>query len=457
MKRYFPLLIMAVAALFLTGCSDNTTTPGPPAAAQQGVFGGEIGDTDFEIVLETAIGPDFPLQGPFVLRGRNLHYDDALGALVVDFTILNRGIVSHPLPISMTFIQLLPENVTVLNPDNDVHGPGASITFEFANEDMAWTPGEESLPRTVQFGVDEGTAIGFTARLDIGMLPGGGTIGGVVWLDLDRDGNKDGDERGIEGARIVLETAAGPDSLSTPPAIRRETFTAHDGSYRFDGLAAGHYVVGKVPLPNVEPTTPSPIHVLLVADGDGVSDFLMANFGCIPLEPPPPPRDPVEVGDLVFAVGMYSDFAGALFASHVEVKAHCDSSVTDSTGIEPPRPGDITPDGCDEGVLCGPVTGMDPDRNILIVMGTVYNVDIDSTSSVDPWGLQFRERVEARVVTTGPNHLYTIVELHKCSHERDSVRGVVESLNRIPDRIFGFNVAGIRVLVADIITPPMSH
>ena len=47
---------------------------------------------------------------------------------------------------------------------------GAAIVFHFANDDGLWTPGEESLARTVEFGVTKGTAIAFIARLDLGAL-----------------------------------------------------------------------------------------------------------------------------------------------------------------------------------------------------------------------------------------------------------------------------------------------
>lgn len=457
MKRYIPLYIIAIAALFLVGCSDDTITPDTDVAGQQGVFGGEIGDADFEIVLETAIGPDFPLQGPFVLSGRNLRYDDTLGALLVDLTIRNAGTVSHPLPVGMTFMDLLPANVAVLNPDNGEHGPGAAIEFEFANDDLAWTPGEVSFPRTVQFQVSEGTAIGFTARIDIGMHPDGGTIGGVVWVDRDRDGEMDGDEPGLEGAVVILETSAPGDSLMMMgPDYRWETRTGPDGSYRFDGLSAGHYVVGKGFHPPAEPTTPSPIHVILVNDGDGVSDFLMANFGCIPRDPPPPPPpgDSIKVGDLVMAFGHYSDFVGVVFANSVDVKTSCDTTVTDTTGTEPPRPRtEIIPDACDEAFLCGPMTGSDLDNDILVVMGSMYTLDL-GPGSIDPAELQFRERVWARVVTLGPNDR-VITELQRCDDKRDTVIGVVEELLNTPGgRFFGFRAAGIRVYIADIVAPP---
>jgi hypothetical protein len=229
------LALLLVGILALAGCSDDAAAPSTGGGTQGGVFGGEISG-DFDIVLETALGRDYPLQGPFVIRGRNVRYED--GALVVDLSVLNRGEVPHPLPVGLTFLQLLPEGVTVLNPDNDEHGAGAAIVFEFENEDLMWTPGEESLPRETRFGVDEGVAIAFFARLDIGMDPDGGAIGGVVWFDRNENGMMDDGEPGLGGVPMVLETERA-DSLSMRPDIRRETKTNPDGTYRFDGLPAG--------------------------------------------------------------------------------------------------------------------------------------------------------------------------------------------------------------------------
>ena len=48
-------------------------------------------------------------------------------------------------------MQLLPPEITVLDADNGENGVGASYRFTFANDDAMWTPGEESLPRTVRF------------------------------------------------------------------------------------------------------------------------------------------------------------------------------------------------------------------------------------------------------------------------------------------------------------------
>ena len=52
-----------------------------------------------------------------------------------------------PMDFTAGEIQKATPEVEILNPDNDIHGPGAAIVFEFANDDAMWTPGEESFPR----------------------------------------------------------------------------------------------------------------------------------------------------------------------------------------------------------------------------------------------------------------------------------------------------------------------
>ncbi|HXS10160.1 MAG TPA: hypothetical protein VN852_09255, partial [Candidatus Krumholzibacteria bacterium] len=150
MRKLCSLVVPAFLALALASCSDDTAKP--PSTQNHADIHGRIAGDDFEYDVD----PGDPGSGPFVLRGRNLHYNDEDGALVVDLSVLNRGDVAQTEPIGLTFIRLDPDGVTVLNPDNDVHDDGGAILFHFANDDGFWTPGEASLPRTVEFGVDKG-------------------------------------------------------------------------------------------------------------------------------------------------------------------------------------------------------------------------------------------------------------------------------------------------------------
>jgi hypothetical protein len=342
------LLFLAATLTVVIGCSDDTTAP-PDPNSSSGLIEGEIGTTDFEISVASAGGRE----GPFVLRGSNLHYEDSLQALVVDLTVTHRGEVAHSEPIGLTFVQLIPEDVTVLNPDNGVHGEGAAIMFAFANDDGRWTPGETSLPRTVEFGVAKGTSIGFSARLDIGEPVDGGTIAGRVWNDADQDGVIDDGEHGIPGVRVDLRDIDDDSTLSSS-SHRRSTHTDARGSFAFHRLPAGAYVVSKAPSPYLTPTTPSEITVLLTeAEGD-VSDFLDANFGCVPMREPP-----FLVGMYIRAAGVYVDDAERLEAKEIEVR-RC-------TWDSPPGLDNVL--NCRQGRLRGPVTAIDENRFSFAVMG----------------------------------------------------------------------------------------
>lgn len=364
----FPVILVLVLGLCLPlwGCSGDPVAPAAGGASGSGVLEGEVtAGADFVYTSRTAGDPSLPLQGPFVIRGHNVHYDDALGVLVVDMTVENAGRVPHAEPIGLTFVRLAPQGVTVANPDNDEHGNGAAIVFQFDNDDDLWSPGEISLPRTVQFDVDPGTAIGFVARLDIGMEPQGGAIGGLVWHDADRNGEIDSGEEGIGGVEIVLIASGASDPTST--SMRRTTRTARDGTYRFDGLRPGFYTVMKASLRQYLPTTPSVWDVLLVATADGVSDFLLANFGCVPQDTPPPTPD-IEVGDYVEVNGRYEndDSGGRVVARSIEVEPYDERLAR--------------PQVLRRGELRGTVTDINRERQVLAVMGTWVRFEEDGTT-----------------------------------------------------------------------------
>ena len=239
--RYSVILPLVVAALLapFVGCSDRIVIidqDDDPGLVQGGI---NPGDTSFEIVIPTAGTAQHPFTGPFILRGDSIHYDNGIGALLVDLTIKNTSPNPYPLPIELEFITLLPPNVRILNPSNGIHGPGAMIQFEFADRDLEWTPGETSLPRSVKLGIDPGVSIGFAVRLHVGPPPDRGTISGVVWHDANENGVRDVDELGLEGRDVLLAWA---DSLfdCVPPTdcpVIRQATTGPDGRYAFAGLA----------------------------------------------------------------------------------------------------------------------------------------------------------------------------------------------------------------------------
>lgn len=319
-----PLL---AAALLLPACSAESPTGVAPTGGAE-VVSGDLrpAGPDFSLEIRTADLPGQPAAGPFVLMGANLRRVPEQGALAVDLSVRNAGGEAVPEPVGLTFTGLIPDSVRVLDADNGLQGPGAAIVFGFANDDALWTPGEESFPRTVRFAVAEGAGMAFAARLDLGAVPAGGRLGGLVWHDADRDGVRDAGEAGLPGVTVLLATPSafedggakhgdldlddgddddcddgdcddcdggdcggGTDGGDDPEPdeLLRFVVTDAEGRYAFTGLAAGFYTVRAVPLPPAEPTTPAELHVLLPALPDGgVGSFTQADFGFVTGEVP---------------------------------------------------------------------------------------------------------------------------------------------------------------------------
>lgn len=453
MHRTVTLLMGLVLALAVfAGCSSDEATSPNQVAGQPGVFEGEI-EADFAITLRSAIGENSPLQGPFVLRGYNVRYDAALGATVCDLTLKNEGEVPHSEPVGITFINLLPAGVEVLNPDNDEHGNGASIVFQFSGEDGMWSPGEESEARETQFKAASNVAIGFVARLDISTQPPGGSIGGVVWNDMNENGEMDPGEDGIGGVTITLESSMAPPDTMPPDTLMTasmdQTVTADDGSYRFDGLDAGFYTVGKEPMPGYMPTTESPMFVILTEDTNGVSSFLTANFGCKAVDMPTPPT--LSEGDYVAVNGHWDgDYLVALGVDYFE----CEE---DTGGVEPPdtMPNPMALLGSDDGGwddhdcwdwtdwICGlhygkirgPVTAVDTaatDSTSAMwveIMGTQLKLMLVRDHSSKALGcndLEVGDRVEARVKYTDEG--WVAWRLREWRGRKEQVHGFVEEV-----------------------------
>lgn len=421
------LWVLALAIAPFIGCSNDTVTPTNTTPST--LIQGQIGQSDFQITVDHAGTPNRPFEGPFILRGSNLHYDDALHALVVDLTVRNQSRSTYPEPIGLTFVQLSPDSVTVLNPDNGVHGAGAAITFHFQNSDGVWTPGETSLPRTVQFGVDPGVAIAFVARLDIGTPPttGSGTIAGRVWNDKNKDGVMDPDEPGLPGMRVTLQIVDGTVPPNAPPLMA--TLTDPDGNYAFHNLRAGVYEVSKAPSLMFMPTTPTSIHVLLSPTDTGVSSYLDANFGCVAQMTPPP-----------FPIGSVVDVSGAFVPDNHDMENATINAIACSDSSGATVVDTTVDDPCTGGRLRGPVTAVAPDRHVVVVMGTPVHFD------TFPADIQVGDRVDL-LVARARDIGWVAIKMTSWTQDGEQVRGHVEDVRLDPARGILIRVVGVWVLV----------
>jgi len=431
--RRLIMLAVALAALTLLamGCGqgdDGLTQPANQATGGAGVVHGEmsVDQGSFELVVNSTSDPSDDQPGPFVIRGDSIHYDFDLGALVVNLTLTNASEETYFEPVSLTFVQLMPDSIQVLNADNGETGAGASFEFQFENDDAMWTPGETSLARVVQFGVEPGVSVGFVARVDVSSdHPGLGSIGGLVWHDENEDGVIDGDESGLGGVEIALFAGAEADTMGDDPDWL--AVTAADGTYRFDGLSAGFYTVIRVETDHLESTTASQIQVILVEHEGDVSDFLAANFGCLVVD------DPGGIPGL---------------DGYVEIKGDYDS---ESGWVEARE---IKLKDCDDKSRCksemyGPVTSIDLEERAVEVMGTwIYVEDEDDDDDDDKHGnvhledLEVGDRVKVNidVIEDDDETYYMTDDLKRTGGHDEKIKGFVNELLMDDDEIVGIRV-----------------
>jgi len=417
---YKNCLILIMAAFFLfAGCSDqdNPTTPNYSLQNLSVMLRGDVpGDLiDFEFAAKVGDGIDD--EGSLFVRGRNMAYDAEKGAMAIDLSVFNGSESSYPEPVGLTFMQFMPEGVTILESDNDMNGVGATILFEFDDEDLSWSPGEESKSRTVHFVIGSGTSLGFVARIDAGLSPQGGTIGGLVWNDMNEDGVVDPDENGVGGVQMALHNG---DDLSVTPLTT--VMTNDDGTYRFPGQDAGYYTVVRLPMEGLMGTTPAEMAVILVEMDGTVSDFLIADFGV--KKGMDPGDDFVRVGDYVEARGDYMENPDRLASDKYKVK-RCDGTKHDD---------DDDDHGCRQnecwGRFSGPMTDFSWDEHYVEIMGTKVYGYSKSDWDHDDWHRGYRIRLDVTMTEDGK---VRACKNPKKAKKYDEVRGYVQEVVRGDD------------------------
>ncbi|MBL9135953.1 MAG: carboxypeptidase regulatory-like domain-containing protein, partial [Verrucomicrobiales bacterium] len=90
-----------------------------------------------------------------------------------------------------------------------------------------------------------------------------GTVSGIVFEDLDADGQRDDGEKGLEGVTVEL----------TAPNVSRSTETKSDGTYAFANVNPGSYSVEAYDLMGYVSTTPNTRTISLAAGGAAKANF----------------------------------------------------------------------------------------------------------------------------------------------------------------------------------------
>jgi len=97
------------------------------------------------------------------------------------------------------------------------------------------------------------------------------SVGGIVWLDLDRNGRRDGEEPGIAHVTLNLAWAGQDGVFGTADDVAYARATATSGSYTFPNLASGVFRV------TVDTASlPTPMNATYDLDGNSDSTALLA-------------------------------------------------------------------------------------------------------------------------------------------------------------------------------------
>jgi len=113
-----------------------------------------------------------------------------------------------------------------------------------------------------------------------------GAVVGYIFADLDGNGQQNGDESGLGGLVVTLQSLS--TRVSGAVAVATIT-TASDGSYRFPNLAPGNYLLAVTPPAGYTATVANPVEFILAATGNAARTL---SVGFVPVD---------QVGGRVFA------------------------------------------------------------------------------------------------------------------------------------------------------------
>ena len=314
-----PFLLLLALGIALFSCDHQPTTVDDARTAGDLSGTGTIDPDAGGAVLLGSVADSITAPGRIEIWASNISFDAETGVVSFDAALANQSARTIPPPIHFVVVDIEPPDVAVVDFDG-VSRDGFPF-YDFSatlGPDGVLSPGERTEPVTMKFHTVRARSFAIGFRIDLGPAGGDGVVGGVVFRDDNRNGERDRCERcneiGIPGITVALEKP-----LSTGEIVTRIVRTDSMGAYRFFGLGEGVYkVFVAAPEDLWKITSANPLLVTLVKGPDGrVLSFLGANFGLFPLMSPGPE---------------------ALFGPILIGPASPHGALLDSTFVNPPSP-----------------------------------------------------------------------------------------------------------------------
>lgn len=283
MTRYqWPLAIFAAFLLILTGCSESTA-PGSGSGDGLGDFQGQVDPSGQSFTLKSLEVPSadgVPVRVELI--GRFVRVPDLEGQISMAVAVRNADRRNLYAPAEIALSNFEPGNVYPVNQDWTIcpdcpecrFAPSACLSgyvySHLLGDDGQLSPGETSAEKIWTFQNSDMVPFSFHARARFGMEPAGPGIGGVIFNDLNANGERENNENPFVGSSVHV----------SGEGIERSVQVGLDGRYLVQVPGPGLYRVEAFPPPTlfapIKFTTPNPLEVAILPDGQS---FLDADFG----------------------------------------------------------------------------------------------------------------------------------------------------------------------------------
>ena len=193
-----PLLIatlLLVASVFLISCSDDPPTG---ALGDTDVSGqGNIDPSGSKDFLLGSMSIDGPGHGRIDVWAHNLTIGSD-NTVSFDIVLSNESDMTIYPPVIFWITQIVPDGVHVMNSDivylasDPIRpGPAGFIFDDKLGDDSKLTPGEQTSPAKIIFGMEELTSFAIGFRIEVGSPPDDFVVSGIVFHDANRNGMHD--------------------------------------------------------------------------------------------------------------------------------------------------------------------------------------------------------------------------------------------------------------------------